>query len=91
MDKGAYGTEMAEVLLTRPDTGAVQRQVAYYNSESKIWTVGITTYRRVEESSISGQPDPVESETYSEPMSQDDMERRFPELWERVKQEGRAF
>ncbi len=90
MDKGAYGTEMGAVLVTRPDTGAVQRQVAYYNSERKTWTVGMITYPRAEESSVSGRPDPTESETYSEPMSRDDLEMSFPELWEKVEQEGRV-
>lgn len=90
MDKGTYGTEMGGVLVTRPDTGAVQRQVAYYDGERETWTVGTTVYPRAEESSVSGRPDPLEAETYSEPMSRVDMERRHPELWEKVKQEGRA-
>lgn len=76
--------------MTRPGTGAVQRQVAYYDGEREAWIVGTTMYPRAEESSVSGRPDPLESETYSEPMSQLDMERRHPELWEKVKQEGRA-
>src|SRR5215208_1527968 len=29
--EGAYGEEMGQVTLTRADTGAVQRQVAYYD------------------------------------------------------------
>jgi hypothetical protein len=85
MDKGTYGREIGEVLVTRPDTGDVQRQVAYYDSDSETWTVGITTYPRIDESSISGRPDPIESEMYSEPMSQGDIERRYPELWGKVK------
>ena len=93
MDKRAYGQEIGKVLVTCPDTGSVQQQVAYYDSDRQTWTVQVSTYPPIEQSA-PGRSDPIgrapmESETYDE-LSQDDMERRYPELWEKVNQEYEA-
>ena len=93
MDEGSYGKEMGEVLVTRPDTGAVQQQVAYYDRDEQTWTVLTRTYPTIEQSA-PGRSDPIgrapmEADTYDR-LSQDDMQRRYPELWEKVKQEDRT-
>ena len=35
MDEEGYGKEMGEILVTLPGTGAVQQQIAYYNSDKQ--------------------------------------------------------
>ena len=45
--KEAYGQKVGEVTLTRPDTGAVQRQVAYHDEKSGTWTVDPDELRRL--------------------------------------------
>ncbi|MDP8952258.1 MAG: DUF2188 domain-containing protein [Actinomycetota bacterium] len=44
--EGARGQKTAEVTVTRPDTGAAQRQVAYHDLSSDTWTVEVHTYPR---------------------------------------------
>jgi hypothetical protein len=85
----AYGQIVGEVTLTRPDTGAVQRQVAYHDEKSGTWTVEVHTYPPLDESirGISGDPmgrAPTESDIY-ERLSHNDLRRLHPELWEKVK------
>jgi len=85
----AYGQKVGEVTVSRPDTGAVQRQVAYHDEKSGTWTVEVHTYPPLDESiaGISGDPmgrAPTESDTY-ERLSTDDLRRLHPELWEKVK------
>ncbi len=94
LGRRAYGREMGKVLVTRPDTGSVQQQAAYYDSDRQTWTVQVSTYPTIEQST-PGRSDPIgrapmESETYAE-LSQEDMERRYPELWEKVKQEDETL
>jgi hypothetical protein len=84
-----HGREVAHVLLTRPDTGAVQRQVAYHDDETGTWTVRVQTYPTTEESRPGGRPDPVgrtwaESERYEE-LSLDELGRRYPQLLEKIR------
>lgn len=86
--EGTRGEEVASVLLTRPDTGAVQRQVAYHNGERGTWTVRVDTYPTTEESRPGGRTDPIgrvptESNTYEE-LSREKVKRRYPELWEKM-------
>ncbi len=83
------GEEVASVLATRPDTGAVERQAAYRGDESEAWTVRVGTYPTTEESLPGGRTDPVgggpaESESYEE-MSAEEFEGRYPELWKKIK------
>ena len=35
MDEEGYRKEMGEILVTLPGTGAVQQQIAYYNSDKQ--------------------------------------------------------
>ena len=84
---------MGEVLVTRPDTGAVQQQAAYYDSDRQTWTVRVSTYPTIE-GGAPGRNDPIgsapmESDTYDE-LSQGDVESRYPELWEKVKQQDQT-
>ncbi len=88
MDEEAYGKEMGEILVTLPDTGAVQQQIAYYDSDRQAWTVRVSTYPTIE-GGAPGRSDPIgrapmEAETYDQ-LSQEDMQGRYPELWEKVK------
>ncbi len=88
MDEKAYGKDMGEILVTLPDTGAVQQQIAYYDSNGQTWTVRVSTYPTIE-GGAPGRSDPIgrapmEAETYEE-LSQDDIQSRYPELWEKVK------
>ena len=83
-----HGREVASILLTRSDTGAVQRQVAYHD-DGATWTVRVQTYPTTEESSPGGRPDPIgrtsaESERYEE-LSLEQLKRRYPQLWEKIK------
>jgi hypothetical protein len=83
-----HGREVASILLTRPDTGAVQRQVAYHEDETGTWTVRVQTYPTTEESRPGGRPDPIgrtsaESERYEE-LTRDELKRRYPQLWEKI-------
>jgi hypothetical protein len=85
----AYGEEMGQLTITRTDTGAVQRQVAYYDREKDIWTVEAHTYPALEESNPGIREAPIgraptESDIYEE-LSSDDMQRLYPKLWEKVK------
>lgn len=94
MGERAYGREVGKVLVTRLDTGSVQQQVAYYDSDRQTWTVRVSMYPTIEQST-PGRSDPIgsapmESETYDE-LSQDDVERRYPELWEKIKQEDETL
>ncbi len=82
------GEEVGSVLVTRPDTGAVERQAAYHNGASETWTVRVETYPTTEGSLPGGRADPVgrgpaESETY-EVLSEEELKRRYPELWEKI-------
>jgi hypothetical protein len=82
----ALGREVARVLLTRPDTGAVERQIAYRDGETLI--VRVERYPPTEESRPVGRTDPVgrapaESETY-ERLDRKEVRRRYPELWEKI-------
>ena len=78
---------MSNVLITRPDTGAVQRQTAY-DGDDGTFTVRVETYPPVEESRPGGRTDPVgrgptESETYEE-LGRGELRRRYPELWRKI-------
>jgi Uncharacterized protein conserved in bacteria (DUF2188) len=84
----ALGREVASVLLTRPDTGAVERQVAYRDDEGETFIVRVESYPPTEESRPGGRTDPVgrapaESETY-ERLDPKEVRRRYPELWEKI-------
>lgn len=87
--EGAYGRKVGETTVTRSDTGAVQRQVAYHDEKTNTWTVEVQTYPPLDESmpglaeNTMGQA-PTESDTYEE-LSPEDMRGRHPELWEKVK------
>ncbi len=92
-DQKAYGEEMGQVIIDLTDTGAVQRQVAYYDREKDIWTVEVHTYPALDQSNPGIWDDPMgraptESEIY-EQLSSDDMPRLHPNLWEKVKPQGR--
>jgi hypothetical protein len=84
----ALGREVARVLLTRPDTGAVERQIAYRDGEGETFIVRVESYPPTEESRPVGRTDPVgrapaESETY-ERLDSKEVRRRYPELWEKI-------
>jgi hypothetical protein len=84
----ALGREVARVLLTRPDTGAVERQIAYRDGEGETFIVRVESYPPTEESRPGGRTDPVgrapaESETY-ERLDCKEVRRRYPELWEKI-------
>jgi len=84
----ALGREVASVLLTRPDTWAVERQIAYRDGEGETFIVRIESYPPTEESRPGGRTDPVgrapaESETY-ERLDRKEVRRRYPELWEKI-------
>lgn len=86
--EGAYGEQIGEVTITRTDTGAAQRQIAYYDRERDTWTVEVHTYPALDESNPGLRDDPMgrapaESDAYEE-LSSDDMQRLYPELWEKV-------
>jgi hypothetical protein len=81
-----HGREVAHVLRTRPDTGAIERQVAYHDGDT--WTVRVQTYPTTEESRPGGRYDPIgrtsaESERYEE-LSLHELKRRYPRLWEKI-------
>lgn len=81
------GREVGRVLITRPDTGAVQRQVAY-DGDGGTFTVRVETYPPAEETRPGGRSDPVgrnpaESETYEE-LDRGELRRRYPELWRKI-------
>jgi hypothetical protein len=81
-----HGREVAHVLLTRHDTGAVQRQVAYHDGGT--WTVRVQTFPTTEESRPGGRYDPIgrtsaESERYEE-LRLDELKIRYPQLWEKI-------
>lgn len=87
--EGAYGRKVGEVTVTRSDTGAVQRKVAYHDENKGAWTIEVHTYPPLDESipGLAGDPmgqSPTESDTYEE-LSSDDVRDRHPELWEKVK------
>ena len=87
--RGAYGEEVGQVIIDRTDAGAVQRQVAYYDRQKDTWTIEVHTYPPLDQSNPGIWEDPMgraptESETYEQP-SLDDMNRLYPELWEKVK------
>jgi hypothetical protein len=78
-----------QVTVTRTDTGVVQRQVAYHDRERDAWTVEVHTYPTPDESNPELREDPMgrmprESVIYEE-LSSDELQKRYPELWEKVK------
>jgi hypothetical protein len=82
------GEEAGSVLLTRPDTGAVERQVAYRNDGSRTWTVRVESYPPADESEPGVSTDfiggsSMESEAFEE-LSGEELERRYPRLWEEI-------
>ena len=84
--KEDLGREIAGVLLTRSDTGAVERRIAFGDGETFI--VRVESYPPTEESRPGGRTDPVgrapaESETY-ELLDRKEVRRRYPELWEKI-------
>jgi hypothetical protein len=82
-----HDEQEGQVTLTSTDTGAVQRQLTYYDREQDTWTVEVHTYPALDESNPGLREDPMgripeESVTHEE-LSSDEMQRRYPELWER--------
>ncbi len=91
--EGVHGEKKGQVTVTRPDTGTVQRQVAYHNRARGTWTVVVHTYPAIDQSNPGLREDPMgrapaESDTYEE-LSPDEMQRLYPELWEKVKPQER--
>lgn len=48
--EGAHGEQKGQVTVTRSDTGAVQRQVAYHDRARDTWTVEVHTYPAIDQS-----------------------------------------
>jgi hypothetical protein len=91
--EGVHGEKKGQVTVTRPDTGTVHRQVAYHNRARGTWTVVVHTYPAIDQSNPGLREDPMgrapaESDTYEE-LSPDEMQRLYPELWEKVKPQER--
>ncbi len=85
----ALGEEVGSILVTRADTGAVERQAAYGGGEGVTWTVRVNTYPTIEESLPGGRTDPVgrgpaESESYEE-LSAEELKKRYPDLWKKIR------
>jgi hypothetical protein len=84
--EGVRGETKGQVTVARPDTGAVQHQVAYHNGARGSWTVEVHTYAAIDESNPGLRDDPMgraptESDTYEE-LSPEYMQRLYPALWE---------
>jgi hypothetical protein len=47
-DEGVHGAQKGQITVTRPDTGAVQRQVAYHDRARGTWTVVVHTYPAID-------------------------------------------
>ena len=84
MERELYGDEVGEVSRYRGDIGMEEREVAYYDKVSGLWSVKTTLYPPVDESLQTDNQQPVEESVDNE-LNAESMETYYPELWKEVK------